>query len=106
MALCLLCGPSGAAERTRPNVVFILADDLGWNHVASYGSKFYKTPHIDALAKRGLKFTQAYSASPLHVWKNHGKQGDNADHTDRHELYNLQKDIAEHTTSRPTSPNV
>lgn len=58
--------PVGAAEPpTRPNVVFILADDLGWADTTPYGSRFHRTPHIDALAKRGLKFTQAYAANPL-----------------------------------------
>lgn len=56
---------SGAATPTKPNVVFILADDLGVNDLALYGSKFYETPNIDALARRGMKFNQAYSASPL-----------------------------------------
>ena len=49
----------------RPNVVFILADDLGWNDTSLYGSSFYETPHLEALARRGLKFNQAYAASPL-----------------------------------------
>ena len=49
----------------RPNVVMILADDLGWVDLACYGSKFYQTPHLDALAKRGMLFTEAYSANPL-----------------------------------------
>ena len=53
------------AESPRPNVVFILADDLGWRDLGCYGSTFYQTPHIDALARRGLRFTQAYAASPL-----------------------------------------
>jgi arylsulfatase A-like enzyme len=48
-----------------PNVVFILADDLGGRDVGCYGSTFHKTPHIDALARRGLLFTDAYAASPL-----------------------------------------
>jgi arylsulfatase A-like enzyme len=56
---------AGAPAVTRPNVVFILADDLGWNDLGAYGSTFHETPHIDALARRGLKFTQAYAASPL-----------------------------------------
>ena len=50
----------------QPNVVFILADDLGWADTTLYGhTKFYKTPNIERLAKRGMKFTHAYSASPL-----------------------------------------
>ncbi len=49
----------------RPNVVFILADDVGVNDLSLYGSTFFETPNIDRLAKRGMKFTQAYSASPL-----------------------------------------
>jgi arylsulfatase A-like enzyme len=54
-----------AAETAKPNVVFILADDLGVNDLALYGSKFYETPNIDALALRGMKFNQAYSAAPI-----------------------------------------
>jgi len=53
------------APSTRPNVVFILADDLGWADTGCYGSKFHRTPHIDALARRGMKFTHAYAANPL-----------------------------------------
>jgi arylsulfatase A-like enzyme len=48
-----------------PNVLFILADDLGVNDISLYGSKFHETPNIDALARQGMKFNQAYSASPL-----------------------------------------
>ncbi len=53
------------SQSLRPNVVFILADDLGWLDLGCYGSTFYDTPNIDALAERGLRFTQAYMASPL-----------------------------------------
>ncbi|MEZ6072311.1 MAG: sulfatase-like hydrolase/transferase [Pirellulales bacterium] len=48
----------------RPNIVFILADDLGWTDLACYGSGYYETPHIDALRADGLKFTDAYTAAP------------------------------------------
>lgn len=49
-----------------PNIVFILADDLGWADTTLYGhTKLYQTPHIEKLAKRGMTFTNAYSASPL-----------------------------------------
>jgi len=49
----------------KPNVVFILADDLGWRDLSAYGSTFYETPNIDALARRGMLFNQAYAASPI-----------------------------------------
>jgi len=48
----------------KPNVVFILADDLGWTDLACQGSKYYKTPNIDKLAAAGLRFTDAYTCAP------------------------------------------
>jgi arylsulfatase A len=55
-----------AAESTnKPNIVFILADDLGLHQLACYGSTFYKTPNIDRLAKEGMRFTDAYAACPV-----------------------------------------
>lgn len=58
---------SGHAEshQPRPNVVFILADDLGWRDLGVYGSPYHESPAIDRLAARGLRFTQAYAANPL-----------------------------------------
>lgn len=53
---------TAAAERP-PNIVLIVADDLGWTDTSVYGSEYYETPHIDALARQGMRFTQAY-ASP------------------------------------------
>ncbi len=49
----------------KPNIVFILADDLGGHDIGCFGSTFHKTPHLDALARRGCRYTNAYSASPL-----------------------------------------
>jgi len=49
----------------RPNILFILADDLGWRDTSLYGSTFYETPNVERLAKRGMMFTQAYAANPL-----------------------------------------
>ncbi len=46
-----------------PNVVFFVVDDLGWTDLSCYGSKFHESPHIDALARSGVRFTQAYAAS-------------------------------------------
>lgn len=48
---------------SQPNIVFILADDLGWKDVGYAGSVFYRTPNIDRLARGGMQFTQAYSAA-------------------------------------------
>jgi len=49
------------AADARPNIVFILADDLGWSDTATYGSKYYETPNIDRLAAQGLKFTSYHN---------------------------------------------
>ena len=49
----------------RPNVLFVLTDDLGWTDLGCFGSSFYETPHLDALAKDGARFTQAYAACPV-----------------------------------------
>lgn len=54
-----------AEANSHPNIVFIMADDLGWNDVGIYGSSLYKTPNIDALAKRGMIFTCAYAANSM-----------------------------------------
>ena len=48
-----------------PNIVFILADDLGWKDLACYGNPFNETPNIDKLAKGGIRYTQAYAACPV-----------------------------------------
>ncbi|MDR8390367.1 sulfatase [Aliifodinibius sp. S!AR15-10] len=49
----------------KPNIIFFLVDDLGWKDIGSFGSTFYETPNIDALAARGMSFLQAYAASPV-----------------------------------------
>jgi arylsulfatase A len=49
----------------RPNIVFVLIDDLGWADLGCYGSTFYETPHIDQLASRGVRFTNGYAACPV-----------------------------------------
>ena len=49
----------------KPNIIFILADDLGYFDVGCYGNPYNKTPHVDRLSKEGMKFNQAYVASPV-----------------------------------------
>jgi arylsulfatase A len=66
-ALVTACGLAltARAEPQHPNVVLILADDLGWADLGCYGSKYHKTPNIDRLAAQGLRFTDAYAAAPV-----------------------------------------
>ncbi len=49
----------------RPNIVFILIDDMGWRDLSCYGSTFYETPNIDKLATQGMTFSNAYAACPV-----------------------------------------
>jgi len=56
---------AATAEKRRPNIVFILADDLGYADVGCYGQKKIRTPNIDALAAAGMRFTQCYSGNPV-----------------------------------------
>src|SRR5215217_7764412 len=56
---------SSSGQTVRPNVLFILADDLGWGDLSCYGRPDYRTPNIDLLASQGTRFTDAYSASAV-----------------------------------------
>jgi len=63
----LLPGLSFAAPRPKslPNIVFFVVDDMGWMDSTVYGSRYYETPNLERLAKRSMRFTDAYSAAPL-----------------------------------------
>lgn len=63
--LILLLALGSSLHAAKPNIVFILADDLGAHDPHCFGSSFHETPNIDKLAARGVKLTQAYAASPL-----------------------------------------
>jgi arylsulfatase A-like enzyme len=54
----------GTFAADKPNIVFILADDLGYTDVACYGSKYYETPNIDHLAKQSIRFTSGQTCGP------------------------------------------
>ena len=55
---------SHSQKARKPNIIFILCDDMGWKDLGTYGSTFYETPNIDKLASQGMKFMDAYSSSP------------------------------------------
>ncbi|MBL7219545.1 MAG: sulfatase [Phycisphaerae bacterium] len=62
------CGALAADKKARfrhPNIIFILADDLGWAELGCYGNNFNETPNLDRLAKDGMRFTNAYASAPV-----------------------------------------
>ncbi|SVC00248.1 uncharacterized protein METZ01_LOCUS253102, partial [marine metagenome] len=64
----LICGTlflSCSYQKDHPNIIYILADDLGYGELGVYGQEIIETPHIDALAKAGMRFSQHYSGSPV-----------------------------------------
>ncbi len=72
-SFALICGGvrevSGQGQSlpdgNKPNIVFILADDLGWSDLACYGNRFHNTPNLDRLAAQGMRFTQGYAPAPI-----------------------------------------
>ena len=62
LAELAIAGSRNGSEVKKTNVVFFLADDLGWTDAGCYGSRFYETPNIDRLARQGVRFTNAYAA--------------------------------------------
>ncbi len=64
-ASCALVGPAFAAGAPGPNIVLILADDLGYGDLGCYGSAKIRTPHLDRMAREGMRFTDFAAAAPL-----------------------------------------
>ncbi|MBN2133157.1 MAG: sulfatase [Sedimentisphaerales bacterium] len=62
---CMTRAARRTAKAERPNVLFILIDDMGWKDIGCAGSSYYETPHIDQLASEGMRFLNAYSAAPV-----------------------------------------
>ncbi len=63
LAWCATATEAAQGGTEKPNIVFILADDLGWNELGCYGDTFHETPNLDRLAGEGIRFTDAYTAS-------------------------------------------
>ncbi len=57
--------PIPSPPRRRPNVVIILADDMGYGDLSAYGSQLVETRHIDSIGTDGVRFTDGYSTAPL-----------------------------------------
>ncbi|MFA6562633.1 MAG: arylsulfatase [Verrucomicrobiia bacterium] len=64
LALVTLVTPSSAAER-KPNIILLIADDLGYGDIGCYGQKKIRTPRLDRMAAEGMRFTQAYSGNAV-----------------------------------------
>ncbi len=64
-ALSIIANTSVSADANKPNIIFILADDLGYGDVGCYGQKNIKTPSLDRMAAEGMRFTDAYSGAPV-----------------------------------------
>ncbi|MHB8972824.1 MAG: arylsulfatase [Pirellulaceae bacterium] len=65
LVLCLPAGRAAADPPQRPNIIFILADDLGYGDLGCYGQKLIKTPYLDQMAREGMRFTNFYAGSTV-----------------------------------------
>lgn len=63
--LPLLSACSGQTKTQKPNIIYIMCDDLGWGDLACYGQSHINTPNLDRMAREGMRFTQAYAGSPV-----------------------------------------
>lgn len=63
-ALAALALPA-QAQNTKPNIIYIMCDDMGYGDLGCYGQMFISTPNIDRMAAEGMRFTQAYAGSPV-----------------------------------------
>jgi len=112
-----LLASSVSAEIKRPNIILVLADDLGYADIGVYGCKDIPTPHIDSIAKNGVRFTDGYAPHSLCSPSRAGLMSGRYQHqpgvfTNHHRLwpkatlYDLTKDIGEKTDVADEHPKV
>ena len=65
LAISFLFSAAQGADAKRPNIVLIMADDLGYSELGSYGQKLIQTPHLDMLASQGMRFSRNYSGNAV-----------------------------------------
>lgn len=65
LATCILVAADAAAIGSRPNIILYFADDMGWGDLGCYGQEKIATPHLDRMAAQGIRFTDAYTGSPV-----------------------------------------
>ena len=63
--LCILLWSQLTGKQTKPNIIFIMVDDMGYHDLGCYGSKTISTPNIDRMAKEGIRFTDCYSGDTV-----------------------------------------
>ncbi|HBV06280.1 MAG TPA: N-acetylgalactosamine-6-sulfatase, partial [Gemmatimonadetes bacterium] len=65
LGILVIGGCTPVTDNNPPNIVYMLADDLGYGELGSYGQSLIRTPNLDRLAEDGMRFTQHYSGSPV-----------------------------------------
>src|SRR5436190_23657848 len=66
LSFCISCSAVVVqGQSARPNIIYIMADDMGYADLSGYGRKDYQTPHLDKLASQGVKFMNAYATAPV-----------------------------------------
>ena len=91
-----------ATKANPPNIIYIIADDLGYGDLSSYGQKLFSTPHIDSLAAHGMKFTQHYSGSTICAPARSALM--TGHHTGRTPIRNNRR-VDENTSNFPLAPD-
>ncbi len=64
-SVVLVAAPAGAAKLVKPNIIYIMCDDMGYGDLGCYGQRYILTPNIDRMAAEGMRFTQAYAGAPV-----------------------------------------